>query len=533
MAGMRVFTVLLIALLMGAGVLPATAGAADPDPSASSASATPSPSQSTPAPDPGRVYPVFNYPSPGNPDASINAEFTRLISEVPAGGQISAGLFVVAPNYPVVDALIAAHGRGVGVRIVMDSGRGQGPATAQAVAETITKLRAVLGGDTAQPSFLVECVTACISKDPDSINHNKFAIFSTSGAMNDVVFQSTANLRSDGSGDAAWNAATVSSGNPDLYASYATYFGNLAARLTVPGNDYNAVQPPVQLGAWRPYYFPRTDGIDSVSQTLMGVDCRLAPTTVDVMAAFFTRAKVRNRLNEMATAGCTVRVIARTDSITREFCDSLQPPVQIRISDKPSATKVGIHGKYITISGGFEGAVRDLVWMGSENLTRDALLRNDETFLLMSDSPLRTAFTENFDRIWNTPTLTSGCGRAGGVSEEQIEEEADQETTPLVKDKQQVKQSLPKRITKKRTPLKSTRTQQGQRLTTVVECRVRGTSQKLRSRTICQLKKPKTQPTVVLTPAKRQTLTVRITQRAKGSATLEPFSRSAKYRYRR
>ncbi len=458
---------------------------------------------------------------------------TRLVTGVPTGATVSAALFVVAPNYPLVDALIDAHGRGVAVRVVMDSGQGQGTTTSQAVAQTYARLAQALGTDTAASSFIVQCVNACITKQPDSINHNKYVLMSQSGELRDVVFQSTANIRSDGSGDGAWNAATVNSGSPALYGSYLTYFGNLAARADVPGDDYNAVQPPVSLGRWTPYYFPRNDGVDSVSQTLMGVDCTLAPTQVDVMAAFFTRPKVRNRLNDMAAAGCDVRVIARTDSITREFCDSLRPPVAVRISDKPSATKVGIHSKYLTIDGGFAGASgRKMVWMGSENLTRNALVRNDETFLLIDDGPLHAQFDENFGRIWDDPSLTPGCGRAGGVSEEAIEEEADQEVTALVKEVQRVKRALPKKL-KQRTLLRSVRTVQGQRLTTVVKCRVKGTSQTFKKRKVCALKKPRSSPTLVLTPARKKVLRVRIAQTAPGSATLERFTRQATYTYRR
>lgn len=531
---MRSLTVLLIALLIGAGVLPATALVGEPnvDLSASpSASPSVSPSPTAPPASP-TVYPVFNYPRVGDPDPQINEELVRLIEGVPDSGQISAALFVVAANHDVVDALMTAHARGVDVRLVIDSGQNQGSVIAQALAETIAKFAAVLGTDRTAPSFLVECVNACISKIPGSINHNKFVLLSTSRDVHDVVFSSTSNIRSDGSGDAAWNAATVSSGSPELYASFMTYFNNLTAQITVPGNDYNAVQPPASMGIWRPYYFPRTDGIDSVSQALMGVDCAMTPTRIDVMASFFNRVKVRNRLNEMAAAGCSVRVIARTDSITRPFCDSLVAPIEVRIADKPSQRAVGIHGKYITIAGGFEGADRRIVWMGSENLTGNALRRNDETFLLIDDALVHDAFSGNFARIWADPSLTAGCDRANGVSNEQIEQDANQETTPLIKEQQSVKRALPRRLTK-RTLIKAVRTVQGQRLLTTVTCRVKGTRQKLKVRSACTVKRPKSAPTVVLKPPKKRVLGVRIRQTAPGSPTLEPFARSARYSYRR
>ncbi len=526
MGRMRWMSAILVAMVVTVGVLPAVADDAEPTPDPSA-----SPSITPPAP---TVYPVFNYPAVGLPDPSINNELVRLLDQVPAGAEVTAAFFVIQPNYPVVDALLNAHGRGASVRVALDSGDGQSAATNQAMDETFERLALVLGRDTAATSFAMQCARSCISKEPESINHNKFVTMSQSGDLRDVVFQSTANIRSDGSGDAAWNAATVTSNNADLYASYTDYMRDLAAQLLVPGNDYAAYRPPAQYGFSTPYYFPRTDGVDSVSQTLMTVDCALAPTRVDVMASFFTRPKIRNRLNEMAAAGCAVRVIARTDTITREFCDSLQAPVAVKIADKPSATRVGIHGKYLTISGGFGGSAdARVVWMGSHNLTRNALVRNDETFLLADDPGLHAAFTANFNAIWATPSLTSGCGRAGGVSEEQIEEEANTEVTPLIKEKQNVKRKLPKSL-KKRTALKSTRTVEGTRLKSIAKCRVKGSDQKLKKRAICQVKKPKKDPTVVLKPKrKKHKLKVRIIQKADGSATLLPFTRDKDYTYRK
>lgn len=380
------------------------------------------------------VYPVFNYPQVGVPDSAISTELVRLLAEVPSGAQVVASFYVMMPNHQVTDALIAARQRGANVRVVLDSGNGQSASINQAMDETFERLGAELGKDVSSPSFAMQCVLACISKADGSINHNKFVAMSTAGDLTDVVFQTTSNMRSDGSGGAAFNAAVVSSGNARLYASYQGYFDDLAARRSVPNNDYHAVRPPEAYSMSTPYYFPRTDGVDSVSRALMSVDCAVPSTTVTVMASFFNRVKVRNRLNELASAGCGVRVIARTDTITREFCDSLLAPVQVRIADKSSASKVGIHGKYLTISGGFEGMVdRHVVWTGSHNLTSNSLVRNDETFLLIDDQQLHDAFLVNFDTIWDYPTVTPGCERALGTGKTEIEEEANTEVTPLIK----------------------------------------------------------------------------------------------------
>jgi hypothetical protein len=74
---------------------------------------------------------------------------------------------------------------------------------------------------------------------------------------------------------------------------------------------------------------------------------------------------------------------------------------------------------------------------------------------------------------------------------------------------------------------------QGQRLTSVATCRVKGTGQKFKQRALCTVKKPKSDPTVVLKTKKKQKLKVRIVQKADGSATLLPFSRDKDYTYRK
>lgn len=356
-----------------------------------------------------KLVPVFTYPQPGQPDPTIREELVGLLDRVPSGARVEAAFFIITPDYPVVDALINAHDRGVDVRVVLDSGDRQAASTNAAMDATFDRLLAALGGDATASSFAMQCEKACISKEDDSIQHNKFVLMSATGDLGDVVFETTSNMRTGGSGDATWNAAVLSSDNSRTYDSFRAYFSDLAARLSVPSNDYNAVRPPETYGGLTPHYFPRTDGTDTVAQTLASVDCSSAPT-VDVMATHFVRTQVRDRLTQMVQAGCGVRVIARADNITGDLCDSLvDGSVDVRIGDEPSATTVGIHGKYLTVTGGADD--KRLVWMGSHNLTDNALLRNDETFLLIDDQAVHGAFQTNFQTIWDDPSMSPGCGK--------------------------------------------------------------------------------------------------------------------------
>lgn len=83
---------------------------------------------------------VFSYPQPGTPDQTIGSRLVGYLDHVPAGSNVAAAFFVTDPNYPVIDALIRAHERGVDVRVVLDSGDRQAPDTNQAADATFERL---------------------------------------------------------------------------------------------------------------------------------------------------------------------------------------------------------------------------------------------------------------------------------------------------------------------------------------------------------------------------------------------------------
>ena len=73
-----------------------------------------------------------------------------------------------------------------------------------------------------------------------------------------------------------------------------------------------------------------------------------------------------------------------------------------------------------------------MVWMGSHNLTRNALVRNDETFLLTDDaSRIRRSRRTSI----SGPIVADARMRPAGSTQEQaIEEEANTECDPLIKE---------------------------------------------------------------------------------------------------
>ena len=531
---MKRLATLLAASVAVFGVLSTTGAQAGPPPTDPTASPSPFPSVSaspTASPEPSLAPPtrtgrevVFNYPVPGTPDLAISNKLVELINGTPQGEQITMSYFVVQVNHPVVEALLAAYGRGVDVRVVLDSGDGQKAKKNQANDYAYARLAETLGTDKAK-----QCNRSCITDEPVSINHNKFATFSRTGDALNTVMQSTGNLRPDGSGDSAYNAAVVMYGDQSIYDQYVGYFFDLFVERRVPKDNYDAYRQPVTSGPVTPHFFPRTDDKDTLAGWLNSVSCGAQPTSIRVMAAFFSRKSVRNSLVKLAEAGCTVQVLARQETITQDFCKSLGSRVGVKIAPSPKRDRVTIHAKYVLINGSYAGAANQTItWMGSHNLTQTALDANDETLLQFVDAEVYSQFSANWDRLWNDPLMTPGCVRAGARSEAEVERRADTETTKLSRRSQTVKRGLPRQL-RRTQPLPPTRTAQGTRLKTIAYCKPAGSSKAFRRQGVCRVVKRKGVPTVVL--SSRSAIRVRIVQKAKGSTRLLPYSRTADYRY--
>lgn len=512
-------------------LLPTSTQASVPPPDPTSSPSTfPSPSPTvTPSPSPSETSlrvgqeSVFNYPIPGTPDLTISDKLVSLIQGTPQGESIEVSYFVAQAGHPVIDALLAAYSRGVRVRVVLDSGDGQLPKKNDAIDGAYARLAETIGTVNAR-----QCKRACVTDEPLGINHNKFALFSRTGNAENVVFQSTSNLRPDGSGDSAYNAAVVMYGNRTVYEQYLGYFEDLVNERRVAKDNYDAYRPPVSADGVTTHFFPRTDRKDTIAGWLGTINCAASPTMVRVMASYFSRVKVRNALVRLADAGCTVAVLARQETITQEFCKGLGKAL-VKIAPSPKRDRITIHGKYVTVNGNYSGLNdQTITWVGSHNFTDNALLNNDETFLQFSTPGINNDFVSNWERLWNDPVMTPGCIRAGARSEAEVERRADTETTKLSRRSQTVKRGLPVRLREKQA-LRPPRTAQGKLLRTSAQCKVVGSRGKLRQRPQCRVVR-RNGVAVVLLDSKKP-LRVRIVQKAGGSKRLLPYERIASYRY--
>ncbi|NUO58497.1 MAG: hypothetical protein HOV78_17660, partial [Hamadaea sp.] len=145
---------------------------------------------------------VFNNPTGTAADkALLQNKIVELIGTAPAGSRIRMAMYY-ADDATIPNALIAAHQRGVNVQVIFD-----GRETAEALWPSLT---AELGTSLSAASWALACPAGrgCIGSrvlgSVDSINHNKFFLFSSTGGAANVVVQSSANLHNGRDGLGGW-----------------------------------------------------------------------------------------------------------------------------------------------------------------------------------------------------------------------------------------------------------------------------------------------------------------------------------------
>jgi hypothetical protein len=150
---------------------------------------------------------VFNNPTGTTADKqAIQNRIVDLINATPAGARIRMAMYY-ADDPTIPTALLAAKDRGVNVQAIFNN---NDPTTT-----TYAPMVAVLGTDTSAASFILFCPPGrgCVGNRPlgtvDSLNHNKFFLFSSTSGASNVVVQSTANLHNGRDGLGGWNAALI------------------------------------------------------------------------------------------------------------------------------------------------------------------------------------------------------------------------------------------------------------------------------------------------------------------------------------
>ncbi|MFI7425402.1 phospholipase D-like domain-containing protein [Micromonospora sp. NPDC049836] len=375
---------------------------------------------------------VFNNPVGTTAEkAAIQTRLVELIDGAPAGSRIRMAMYY-ATDATVPNALIAAKNRGVNVQVVFnDNDRTKAPYAALVTA---------LGTSLSASSWILFCPAGrgCIGNrvlgSVDSINHNKFFLFSSTQGTANVVVQSTANLHTGRDGLGGWNAALVLVGNTGIYNAYSGYFDDLKARV-VNNNYYDTGRPAVTSGAAKIHFYPRQEsngqpysdpGEDTIATVLDNVACfgnsvvgtqdGTHRTIIRVNQTIFSRTYLASKLWALDKAGCYVEVVERYDPASSSEVTAMKNLLAATTSGYGgpvvryycAGDSVWTHSKYLQVEGNYYGgADRTITWVGSHNLSYNSLRQSDETLLQLEDTTVFNAFRTNFRTVRDTASIRS------------------------------------------------------------------------------------------------------------------------------
>ena len=388
-------------------------------------------------PDPLMNRPTFSDPG-GSPAAQYASfiQFARLIDRVPPGEEIVLSWFgfdVLKHDSDPTARLLAAHARGVKVKVVLDHGQNGNRAH--------TQLKAALGVDDTKSSYVVTCKDnfpsgpdrGCIgtrvknwSSGPvHAYNHTKFAAFSkirmNNGAVvPDVVFTGSSNV---GDWDAieAYNDMFTFT-DAKVYKAFRTYFTDLTRyRRTAAGNNNYYVDTGSGT-QYRAFFFPRKEpagksfedpGSDTIYNTLLSVDpsCRYQEpngswhqTDLRVVMLAFNRPAIAAKLAELSRKGCWVDVVyaGANAGVLDAFKGSKAQLTKCDFDGTPGKRDLQVHSKTLLIDGKYDNDITPRVYTGSHNYAWSALRQADEVLLRITGREIHDEYMRNFWKIRDT-----------------------------------------------------------------------------------------------------------------------------------
>lgn len=350
---------------------------------------------------------LFNHPRAGREAQDrIITHLVRTIDSTPRYSTIRIAAY--SNDRPdVVDALIAAHQRGVDVQMVLNDNW---------TSAATRRLIRVLGQNPDRRSFVSICAGSC--RGGAGNQHMKFYLFSKAGQARNVVMVGSANTTGYGA-KTQWNDMYTAAGVPGLRDLYTKIFEQLV-------RDVRLADPYVRktVGIYENEFFPvygATAETDPVMRRLDDVRCTagagtgVGGRTVLRIVMYGWRAErglyLADKVAELSRQGCDVRVLVSSGG--RQVVGTLKRGgVLVKSADLDlddddetgfggTAFEVFTHEKYMLLSGSFRGVSGHQVWTGSENWSGRGLM-NDEVTIRIPGRSTYTSYLANFDLIWRS-----------------------------------------------------------------------------------------------------------------------------------
>jgi phosphatidylserine/phosphatidylglycerophosphate/cardiolipin synthase-like enzyme len=350
--------------------------------------------------------PIFNNPR-GN-TAAKDRIINHIVSTINSTPKYSVIRIAAYSNDrpDVVDALIAAHKRGVDVQMVLNDNWTSG---------ATNRLAKVIGRDTNRRSFIAICQGSC--RGGAGNQHMKFYLFTKAGSAKDVVMVGSANTTGYGA-RTQWNDMYTATGQPELLDLYTKIFEQLVRDRKL-ADPYVHRTAGIYENEFAPHY-DTTEANDPVMERLNAVHCAAGGGTgnnghtVIRIVMYGWRAERGLYLAQKVAAldknGCDVRTLLSSPG--RKIVGTLKRGgVLVKSADLDldhnentgfggTPYEVFSHQKYMTLSGGFRTGMGYQVWTGSENWSGMGMI-NDEVTIRIPKQSAYTKYVTNFNYVWD------------------------------------------------------------------------------------------------------------------------------------
>ncbi|NHC24644.1 hypothetical protein G6553_15880 [Nocardioides sp. IC4_145] len=345
----------------------------------------------------------------------IIGHLIRTIQSVPGREKIRIASWNIRSD-DIVDALIAAHRRGVSVRVILDrlnankDNRNEGINRLQAVLKTKEHNRKA-----AMKSDVRKCVSSC--RNRGGIAHTKFFLFSKAGKANNVVIYGSNNA-TDLAAHGQWNDVFTITGKANIYAEFEHVFDQMRRDKPV-----KQAYESYEHGKYTSYFYPyRGEGTeaDPLLRDLNDIVCEGATGGTGTNGKTKIRIaqtsmhgdrgkRIAERLRTMWQRGCDIKIVYAVfgNNVLKILRNTTRGPVPLRhIAQDFNLDGVYdryLHMKYMAVSGRYKGATDvEVTWNGSANWTSVALA-SDEIVMRIFDPRVRKTYADWVDHLYANP----------------------------------------------------------------------------------------------------------------------------------
>jgi phosphatidylserine/phosphatidylglycerophosphate/cardiolipin synthase-like enzyme len=337
--------------------------------------------------------PTFNRPV--GTSAQQRAIFTQLNRSIAAtrrGETIRMAVFSFSEK-ATADALLAAHRRGVHVKLIFDD---------HIIYAQEARLRRALGADATKRSFVVYCHRSCRSTGGNM--HAKFFTFSRVGNARYVSMTGSNNITRHNAVD-QWSDVYTVVRNRTVFDSFKRIFTQMKMDRPLSNTYRSTVAGRFQTQFFPSGKLPQED--DPVYQALEKIGCEgsthtSGPPGTAVRIAMHAWNGDRGiylarKVAELRQQGCRVYVVYGVGMGTR--VKNILAEAGVALS---AGTRQGIrtHQKTLSVRGVYgDDTAASIVWTGSHNWSDGSLVR-DEVIFRIDDAATHRRYYRNFTDMW-------------------------------------------------------------------------------------------------------------------------------------